>query len=215
MCEFSGKLIAWMDGELPADEAAEVEQHIVSCAECRSGLDAYKRVSCELEALCEAQFAIGVRRETRHWLAPVCAAGAVAALLALFLVWPRMRVEPQEFHLSHSDLGVSPTVVEDPLFVPIRPVARVHSRTSAPGARSFAVRKAGLSAPPQNESAVFPLPNEPVFQIAIPAEDIFPPGAVPPGMNFAADVAIAADGSAERLRLRPRLVGFERSNVQP
>jgi hypothetical protein len=71
------------------------------------------------------------------------------------------------------------------------------------------------SAPAQDSSTHFALPSEPVIQIAIPADEMFPPGAVPQGMNFVADVAIAADGSAERLRLRPRLVGFERSTVQP
>ena len=28
MCEFSGKLIAWLDRELPASEAADVERHV-------------------------------------------------------------------------------------------------------------------------------------------------------------------------------------------
>jgi len=59
------------------------------------------------------------------------------------------------------------------------------------------------------------MPQEPVIQIAIPADEMFPPGAVPQGMHFIADVTISPDGSAERLRLRPRLAGFERSTVQP
>jgi hypothetical protein len=40
-------------------------------------------------------------------------------------------------------------------------------------------------------------------QIAIPAEAMFPPGAMPEGMSFIAEVSIGADGSVERLRLRP------------
>jgi len=70
------------------------------------------------------------------------------------------------------------------------------------------------SALAQNQNA-YSLPDEPVIQIAIPAEEMFPPGAVPEGMHFVADVTIAADGSAERLRLRPRLAGFERRTTQP
>ena len=35
MCDFSGNLVAWMDGELAGDEAAEVERHVEACAECR------------------------------------------------------------------------------------------------------------------------------------------------------------------------------------
>ena len=46
-------------------------------------------------------------------------------------------------------------------------------------------------------------PAEPAIQIAIPAAAMFPPGAVPDGLTFIADVTIAADGSAQRLRLRP------------
>jgi hypothetical protein len=54
-----------------------------------------------------------------------------------------------------------------------------------------------------------------MIQIAFPADEMFPPGAVPEGMHFVADVTISPDGSAERLRLRPRLAGFERSTIQP
>jgi hypothetical protein len=54
-----------------------------------------------------------------------------------------------------------------------------------------------------------------MIQIAIPADEMFPPGAVPEGMHFVADLTIAADGSAERLRLRPRLAGFERRTTLP
>jgi hypothetical protein len=49
----------------------------------------------------------------------------------------------------------------------------------------------------------------PHVEIAIPADAMFPPGAAPPGMSFAADLTISADGSAERLGLRPRLAEFE------
>jgi len=58
------------------------------------------------------------------------------------------------------------------------------------------------------------LGDESVIQIAIPADEMFPPGAVPEGMQFAADLTIAADGSAKRLRLQPRLSGFERRTTQ-
>jgi hypothetical protein len=45
--------------------------------------------------------------------------------------------------------------------------------------------------------------GQPEIEIAIPAEAIFPPGAVPEGFQFVADVSIGADGSAQSLRLRP------------
>jgi hypothetical protein len=71
-----------------------------------------------------------------------------------------------------------------------------------------------IAAPAQSQNVYF-LPDEPVVQIAIPADEMFPPGAVPEGIHFAADLTIAADGSVERLRLRPRLAGFERRTTQP
>jgi hypothetical protein len=55
--------------------------------------------------------------------------------------------------------------------------------------------------------------EEPAIQVAIPAEAMFPPGAVPEGMNFVADVSIGADGRVEQLRLRP--ARFERRTDQP
>jgi hypothetical protein len=40
------------------------------------------------------------------------------------------------------------------------------------------------------------------IEIAIPAEAMFPPGAMPNGINFIADVRIAPDGSVKQVRLR-------------
>jgi hypothetical protein len=39
-------------------------------------------------------------------------------------------------------------------------------------------------------------------QIAIPAEAMFPPGAMPKGLNFVAELSIAPDGSVKQVRLR-------------
>ena len=55
--------------------------------------------------------------------------------------------------------------------------------------------------PRQIQYASWPEPA--AIQIAIPADEMFPPGAVPAGVNFVAELSIAADGSAEQLRLRP------------
>jgi hypothetical protein len=71
-------------------------------------------------------------------------------------------------------------------------------------------RSAVLRAPArnarQNESQ---LPAEPAIQIAIPDDAIFPPGAIPDGFEFVADVTIAPDGSTQRLQLQPELTGFQ------
>ena len=211
MCDFSGKLIAWLDHELPADEGAEVARHLEACSECRGHLDAYKRVSSEFDAYCDETIASDVRRGVPRWVPVVSAAGAVAALVALFLAWwPRTHVEPPAFHPAQVTVAASPAVVAKVLPAPVSPVRKVHRRQVVAPVQ---IQKA-IAAPAQSENAYF-LPDEPVIQIAIPADEMFPPGAVPEGIHFTADLTIAADGSAERLRLRPRLAGFERRTTQP
>src|SRR5271168_3456573 len=110
MCEFSGKLIAWLDHELPAEESAEVERHLAGCSECRSGLDVYKRVSGEFDAYCDATIASSVPREVPRWAPKVLGAGAAAALVALFLAMPRTRVEPPALHPRQVAAGASAAV---------------------------------------------------------------------------------------------------------
>jgi hypothetical protein len=60
-----------------------------------------------------------------------------------------------------------------------------------------------------------PFLAEPAIEIAIPADAMFPPGAVPTGMSFMAELTIAADGTALQLGLHLRPAGFERSANQP
>jgi hypothetical protein len=45
-------------------------------------------------------------------------------------------------------------------------------------------------------------PTETAVEIAIPADAMFAPGALPPGMNFIAEMSIAPDGSVRQVRLR-------------
>jgi anti-sigma factor RsiW len=208
MCDFSGRLIAWLDRELPAEEAAEVELHLEACSECRSDVDAYKRVSGEFDAYCDETVASNVRPEELRWLPLVSATGAVAAALALFLVWPRTPVQPPTFHPLQESVAAS--APDGAIVLPARvsPIRRVHRRQVVAPVQIQNV------ATVQNQDAYL-LPNEPMIQIAIPADEMFPPGAVPEGMHFAADLTIAPDGSVERLRLRPRLAGFERRTTQP
>ncbi len=211
MCEFSGKLIAWLDCELPAEEAAELERHLEGCSECRSGVDAYKRVSGEFDAYCDAAMESSARREAPRWAPVAIAAGAVAALVALFFAMPRTRVEPPAFHAQQAEVAASPAIVAAAAPASVSPtMRRVHRRQAIAPVQ---IRNANAT-PVQNQNAYLP-PDEPMIQIAIPADEMFPPGAVPEGIHFVADLTIAADGSAERLRLRPRLTSFERRTTQP
>ncbi len=210
MCDFSGKLIAWLDSELPVQDANEVERHLPACSECRSQLEAYKKISAELEAYCDAAITPNAGSGTPAWIPAVSAVGATAALAALFLLLPRTRVEPPSFHPSPEAAEASSPAVAKAFPAAIRPIQRVHRR---PAIAPTQVQNSDVALK-QNQN-FYLLPEEPVIQIAIPADEIFPPGAVPEGMNFSADLAIAADGSADGLRLRPRLIGFERRTTQP
>jgi anti-sigma factor RsiW len=210
MCDYSGKLIAWLDHELPAEETAEVERHLEACSQCRSDVGAYKRVSNEFDAYCDETIALSERCGTHRWVAVTSAVGAAAVLVALFLALPRTHVESPAVHPPQSAAVTSPDVATNVMSAAASPSHSVHQRHAVAPAR---MQKEN-SASAQNQNAYFQ-PDEPMVQIAIPAEEMFPPGAVPEGMHFVADLTIAADGSAERLRLRPRLAGFERSTTQP
>jgi anti-sigma factor RsiW len=181
MCEYPGNLMAWLDQELPQDEAAEVERHVQTCKECRGQLAHYEQVSRTFDAYCAAAMAAKMRRSVPGWV-PLLA-GAGVALAVLLLAFPRSRVEPPPVRA----LTAAP------------PRARVGGTEPAPR-KTIHGRHA---VPPVHEQAAEWVSAEPAVQIAIPAEAMFPPGAVPEGMNFIAELSIAPDGSVERLRLRP------------
>jgi Putative zinc-finger len=211
MCEFSQKLVAWLDRELPAEEAAEVERHLAGCSECRSCVDAYKKVSGEFDAYCDAAIESSTRHGAPRWAPVAAAAGAVAALVGLFFAMPRTSIGPPAFDVQQVEVATSPVIVAVTDSASVSPT--VHKVRRRQAVAPVSIRNAN-SAPVQSQNAYF-LPDEPMIQIAIPADEMFPPGAVPEGIHFVADLTIAADGSAERLRLRPRLAVFERRTTEP
>ena len=166
-------------------------------------------MSSEFDAYCDDAIASNVCHVVPRWVPAVSAAGAVAALLVLSLILPRTPVDSPAFHAPHVAVTASPALVAKGLPAAASPIHRVH-------------RQQGITPVQIENSIAEPLHNqyddslgdESVIQIAIPADEMFPPGAVPEGMQFAADLTIAADGSAKRLRLQPRLSGFERRTTQ-
>lgn len=182
MCDFSGKLIAWLDRELAEDEMANVQRHIQDCIECRGQLDAYEEVSRTFDSYCDAA-ASRVRGRVPRWV-PLFSAAAVATIIAvLFVALPRARVEPHA--LRSAMTSTPPAIVIDTVPAPVQTAHRRHAISKM-----------------QSQNANW-LPAEPRIQIAIPADAMFPPGAVPESISFIADLRIAADGSAARLDLRP------------
>ena len=212
MCEFSGKqLIAWLDRELPAEDAADVQRHLEFCAECRSRVEAYRQATAAFDqychAYCEAAMASvsGGKRRGRvltRWEAAVLAAAAIAAL---FLFVARA-------HVQLSPVG-APAPLVGTSAVPRSNLA-ADGRQGAEPMNSSAEQTGQASASAQSYDASG-VPAEPAVEIAIPADAILPPGAVPEGVSFAADVTIAPDGSAQQIRLRPQLTEYERRSNQP
>jgi anti-sigma factor RsiW len=181
MCEFSEKLIAWLDHELPDDEAGRLERHLTGCSNCRVCLAAYGEVSSRFAAYCDAMVAGPAKRRQRS----VARAGAaVAAAIALVLLLPSTttnRIPP----LPPPPVAKAPAIAWQTTPVRVQTVRR---------------RPARQTLPAQDASWQ---PGETDIHIAIPAEAIFPPGALPDGFQFIADVTIASDGSPQGLRLRP------------
>lgn len=185
MCDVQGKLIGWIDRELPADQAGEVERHVKRCEECRRWIATYGQVGQAFDAYCDAVMAAKAPRRVPRWM-PVLA-GAVVVASVMLLAFLRTRVEPP------------------PIVVPTVASASVPNPEAAP-APELAPRKATMrrrhAAPRVDRRATEVQPMDTAIEIAIPAEAMFPPGAVPDGINFIAEVRIATDGSVKQVRLR-------------
>jgi len=202
MCDFPGRLVAWLDGEMPEGEAAEVQRHVQSCVECRSRVDAYERVSKGVNAYCDEAVATKVHRGAVRWELVLSAAAVVG--IALLMAFPRARVERT---LAQQPVAAAPALHDA---AAAGSAARVFETAPVPEQK---IHRRRVAVPAQIQSTNW-VAAEPGIQIAIPAEAMFPPGAVPEGINFVAEVSIAPDGSAQGLRLQPRLVGMERT-TQP
>ena len=73
MCDAENKLVAWVDGELRAEEAASIERHLEACEECRGRVAQFRGVSENVDRYCDAVMAAkaprsGVRAPPRSAL---------------------------------------------------------------------------------------------------------------------------------------------------
>ena len=160
MCEFSGRLVAWLDRELPEAEAANVEWHLAGCAACRQAVQSFEEVS---RAFLECYERSGSRTTRRlRWIFGASGAAAAAAILAGILLWPR---------------PVAPL----PVFVLPAPHAPAIAFV-----RGTVAAAQTISRSRQVHAAWTPAP--PVIEVELPADVLFPPGAVPEGFSFIADV---------------------------
>ena len=190
MCDFHGNLVAWLDRELPEKEAAEVESHVRGCSDCRSQVEAYDQVSREFDAYCDAAMVPRARAKPARWVRAMSGAAAAAAVAAaLFLIFPRARVE--KFSVNQ---------------VPVAGVASAKAPEAEPApieaVQMKRMRPRHVVTPVQARTADWQ-PPEPTIEVAIPADAMYPPGAVPEGVSFIVDVRLSDDGSAQQLSLRP------------
>ena len=104
MCEFSGKLVAWLDRELPDVEADALEQHLERCPECHERAATYREISRTVASYCEVVYSetadkpagpVPLRRI-------VGAALAVTAGLALVLLIPKRPMQPSHPHIART-----------------------------------------------------------------------------------------------------------------
>jgi anti-sigma factor RsiW len=200
MCKFSTKLIAWLDRELEPEQMAELEQHLPNCDECRINIAKYERASQIFDDYCHAVMTAAQDQGQRRWLPILSAAAAILFLVATAAVVLRIRVQP---------LSPSPTAVVQRAQPPLV------SEPATPPADAVRPRRVRPKPIRIQAGNALPLLPEPAVEVAIPADSMYPPGAVPEGVNFIADVNFAPDGSARQMRLRPRLTAIERSAPQP
>src|SRR6516164_722112 len=167
MCEYSKRLIAWMDAELAESEAAEVEQHVRACPACGKCVSACEEICREFAAYYAAfmQTRPVARRQT-------------AAIPSTVETSP----------IAHR-VPASPSAAEDH-YRPYRQQKAI--RVGQP-------RRTTKLESTKAEWAMI----EPAIQIAIPAEAMFPPGAVPEGVTYIANVSLGPDGLVQGIRLQP------------
>ena len=184
MCDVKTKLVAWLDRELTPDETGTVERHVAGCHECRRWVATYERVSQTFDESCDAVMNAKAPRQARWVPALACAVIAATAVCLAFL---RTRIVPSAVIESKVAIASAPVPEPPPVTPPILHKPTIRRRHPAPQIRELATQEQPMDA---------------AIQIAIPAEAMFPPGAVPNGINFIADLRIAPDGSVQQVRLR-------------
>jgi anti-sigma factor RsiW len=163
MCEYSGRLIAWLDGELPDGEATNVEWHVGQCAECRKAVSEYREVSDAFLACYEGQMKHPAPKpHSWRWVA---ALAGLAAAIAAIIVLAQPPAEKLAFH-PPSPRPPAPELI----------MASARAR--------IPLSRRAIPAPTRHPWT----PEEPVVEVALPADALFPPGAVPEGVSFIADV---------------------------
>jgi hypothetical protein len=152
-----------MDRELAEAEAANVERHVRQCTECRRAVVSYRDIS---GAFLDCYVGAMPAQRTRiPWIwAGVAGAAAAAILLAAVLARP-----------GPERLPTLPPAMRAPAIAFEKTPTRMVVIRARRQPRPKPIRTQWIAA-------------EPTVEIALPADALFPPGAVPAGFSFIADV---------------------------
>jgi anti-sigma factor RsiW len=204
MCEYSKCLIAWMDGELAKSEAAEVEQHVRACPACGKCVSACEEICREFAAYYAAftqTRPVARRQKVSGWVPMAASVAAVAAMLVIAFMTRSAKQVPT----IQQAAAIPSTVKTSPIPKTTAPASLLAAEDHyAPYRQQKAIRVGQPHRTTKLEStkaewAII----EPAIEIAIPAEAMFPPGAVPEGVTYIANVSLGPDGLVRGLRLQP------------
>ena len=210
MCERSDKCILWLDHELPEDEAGDVRLHVQTCAECRRRLAAYRNISAAIGGYCDAAIESYARASVSTWTSMLAAAAAVVLLVVANGHVARERGQRPVSSATVTAMSSPALAQHNKGQANVRAVVAVPPTPAHKRSRTIpkvsVVRDGGSAQQTQNlnptgNASWIPAPA--AVEIAIPAEAMFAPGALPQGVSFRAELVIAADGSAQQLRLHP------------
>jgi Putative zinc-finger len=190
-CWAEGKLRAYLDRELPAEELERVAFHLAECDECaRAVAEMNARASWVGEmmgTLSAAETAPRRARKPWRWIA---AAAALAAGIAIgVVVWRQAAVQPVAFTVA-SDPVKSAAAAPAPETTGLRPVDRI---PSGPQVANLP-HKRHTRKPAQPDDAFVALDDEP-FDTGVVLRMALGPAQVP------ADVLVGPDGRAHAIRL--------------
>ena len=203
MCEYSKCLIAWMDGELAKSEAAEVEQHVRACPACGKCVSACEEICREFAAYYAAftqTRPVARRQKISGWVPIAASVAAVAAMLMIAFMTRSAKQVPT----TQQTAAIPSTVETSPIAhaVPASPSAAEDHYPRYRQQKAIKVGQPRRITKLESTKAEWAM-IEPAIQIAIPAEAMFPPGAVPEGVTYIANVSLRPDGLVQGIRLQP------------
>ena len=204
MCEYSKRLVAWMDGELAESEAAEVEQHVRACPACGKCVSACEEICGEFAAYYAAftqTRAVARPQKVSGWVPIAASIAAVAAMVTIALV-PRLAKQVPTIQQAAALPSTVPTSAIAETAAPASQPAAVDHYPSHRQQKAIRVRHPGRTTKLESTKANWAM-IEPAIQIAIPADAMFPPGAVPEGVTYIANVSLGPDGSVRGIQLQP------------